>query len=299
LQQSYIASAQHFQTRQDLYNKGSLEHVEAHYLYSPAFAFFFSPILLLPLQILLPLMVVIHILVYALLYIWWNRIFVQNNAVNVARQWAGLLPVYLVFSAFWDDLSYMNTYLLIALFATFLIDAILRENLFWASFWLGATILPIKPHWQFTLWYVVFALITLFWLRDTWVNSQQVQPIPYSEFVQHLKAGRVASVTVSNNLIEGKLKAPLPDGRTRVDPALAKELGQYDVRFEGTVENTFFRELLSYMLDDPSTVEPALDLILISRHLERIGDHATNIAEDVIFMVSALDVRHHTPNTPV
>ena len=151
LQQSYIASAGHFQARQDLYNKGSLEHVEAHYLYSPAFAFFFSPILLLPLQILLPWMVVIHILVYALLYIWWNRIFVQHNLVNVARQWAGLLPVTLVFSAFWDDLSYMNTYLLIALFATFLVDAILRENLFWASFWLGAVILPIKPHWAFAL----------------------------------------------------------------------------------------------------------------------------------------------------
>jgi hypothetical protein len=151
LQQSYIASAQHFQAREDLYNKGSLEHVEAHYLYSPAFAFFFSPILLLPLQILLPLMVVIHILVYALLYLWWNRIFVQNNFINVARQWAGLLPVYLVFSAFWDDLSYMNTYILIALFATFLIDAVLQEKLVWASFWLGAVILPIKPHWAFAL----------------------------------------------------------------------------------------------------------------------------------------------------
>jgi phosphate transport system protein len=54
-----------------------------------------------------------------------------------------------------------------------------------------------------------------------------------------------------------------------------------------------FRELLTYMLQDPSTIEPALDLILISRHLERIGDHATNVAEDVIFMVSARDVRHH------
>ena len=47
------------------------------------------------------------------------------------------------------------------------------------------------------------------------------------------------------------------------------------------------------MLQDPATIEPALDLILVSRHLERIGDHATNIAEDVIFMVSARDVRHH------
>ena len=47
------------------------------------------------------------------------------------------------------------------------------------------------------------------------------------------------------------------------------------------------------MLQDPATIEPALDLILISRHLERIGDHATNVAEDVIFMVSGRDVRHH------
>ncbi len=151
LQQSYIASAQHFQAREDLYNKGSLEHVEAHYLYSPAFAFFFSPILLLPLQILLPLMVVIHILVYALLYIGWNRIFEQNHLISVARQWAGLLPVTLVFSAFWDDFSYMNTYILVALFATFLIEAVLQEKLVWASFWLGAVILPIKPHWAFAL----------------------------------------------------------------------------------------------------------------------------------------------------
>jgi phosphate transport system protein len=46
------------------------------------------------------------------------------------------------------------------------------------------------------------------------------------------------------------------------------------------------------MLRDPGTIEPGLDLVLISRHLERIGDHATNIAEDVIFMVLAKDVRH-------
>jgi hypothetical protein len=151
LQQSYIASAEHFQAREDLYLKGSLEYVEAHYLYSPAFAFFFAPLLLLPLQLLLPLMVVIHLVVYALLYIWWSRIFDQNNLDSIARQWSRLLPLYLVFSPFWDDLAYMNTYMLLALFATFLIDAILQEKLAWASFWLGAVILPIKPHWAFAL----------------------------------------------------------------------------------------------------------------------------------------------------
>lgn len=151
LQQSYIASAQHFQAREDLYLKGSLEHVEAHYLYSPAFAFFFGPLLLLPLPVLLPLMLIIHIAAYVLLYLWWDRIFERNNLKNISKQWAYLLPVFLVFSPFWDDLSYMNTYIIMALFATFLIDAILQEKLGWAIFWLGVIILPIKPHWAFAL----------------------------------------------------------------------------------------------------------------------------------------------------
>ena len=97
LQQSYIASAQHFQARVDLYLKGSLEHVEAHYLYSPAFAFFFAPLLLLPLQTLLPLMVAIHLGVYGLLYIWWARIlppYWRHRASAPARMfWSAWLRV--------------------------------------------------------------------------------------------------------------------------------------------------------------------------------------------------------------
>jgi phosphate transport system protein len=58
------------------------------------------------------------------------------------------------------------------------------------------------------------------------------------------------------------------------------------------LKNQVFRDLLVQMIREPHTVEPGLDLILISRHLERIGDHATNIAEDVIFIVEARDVRH-------
>jgi phosphate transport system protein len=63
------------------------------------------------------------------------------------------------------------------------------------------------------------------------------------------------------------------------------------------LKNQIFRELLTYMLGDTRTIEPGIDLILISRHLERIGDHATNIAEDVIFIVEARDVRHHATDS--
>ncbi len=52
-------------------------------------------------------------------------------------------------------------------------------------------------------------------------------------------------------------------------------------------------ELVGFMQRDPSTVSRALDLILVSRNLERIADHATNIAEDVLFLVEGVDVRHH------
>jgi phosphate transport system protein len=87
------------------------------------------------------------------------------------------------------------------------------------------------------------------------------------------------------------------DSFVRRDTALAQQVLNEDDRLDG-LKTQIFRELLTYMLQDPATVEPALDLILISRHLERIGDHATNIAEDVIFMVSARDVRHHQPSVP-
>jgi phosphate transport system protein len=54
-----------------------------------------------------------------------------------------------------------------------------------------------------------------------------------------------------------------------------------------------FRELLTYMMSDPRTIPPSIALVLISRNLERVGDHATNIAEEVIFLVEGREVRHH------
>ncbi len=82
------------------------------------------------------------------------------------------------------------------------------------------------------------------------------------------------------------------DAYVRRDLQLAQAVLDRDDELDA-LKTLVFRELLTHMMRDQATVEPALDLILISRHLERIGDHATNVAEDVIFMVSARDVRHH------
>jgi phosphate transport system protein len=64
------------------------------------------------------------------------------------------------------------------------------------------------------------------------------------------------------------------------------------------LRNQIFRELLTYMLGNPRVIEPSVELILISRHLERVGEHATNVAEDVIFLVEARDIRHRAARGP-
>ena len=87
------------------------------------------------------------------------------------------------------------------------------------------------------------------------------------------------------------------DSYVRGDMELAQHVLDEDDVLD-SLKTQVFRELLTFMLQDPATIEPALDLILISRHLERIGDHATNVAEDVIFMVSGRDVRHHAADAP-
>jgi len=60
-----------------------------------------------------------------------------------------------------------------------------------------------------------------------------------------------------------------------------------------SLNDQVFRELLTYMMNDPSTINRAVGLILIGRHLERIADHATNIGEDVIYLVLGKTIKHH------
>ncbi len=77
----------------------------------------------------------------------------------------------------------------------------------------------------------------------------------------------------------------------RKDVELAREvIGRDDE--EDRLKSQTFNELLGLMQSDASTIKRAMDMILIARNLERIADHATNIAEDVVFMVLGKDIRH-------
>jgi phosphate transport system protein len=110
-------------------------------------------------------------------------------------------------------------------------------------------------------------------------------------YATHPPVKKLIDIPQMASIAQSMLRDAL-DAFVRRDTTLAQAVLNEDNRLDA-LKTQIFRELLTYMLQDPTTIEPALDLILISRHLERIGDHATNIAEDVIFMVSAKDVRHH------
>ena len=72
---------------------------------------------------------------------------------------------------------------------------------------------------------------------------------------------------------------------------LARSVCERDDLVDG-LNDQVHRELLTYMMSDPKTIPRAVHLMIVSRCLERIADHATNIAEDVIFMVDALVIKH-------
>lgn len=87
------------------------------------------------------------------------------------------------------------------------------------------------------------------------------------------------------------------DAFVRRDETLARQVVLNDDVVD-RFKTSIFLELTEIMKASPDTVDRAMDLILISRNLERIADHATNIAEDVVFVTSGVDIRH-TPRQSV
>lgn len=106
---------------------------------------------------------------------------------------------------------------------------------------------------RFHLMYFLFALMVLLVVRDVWQQMQQVETIAYSEFQHYLEQGRIAEVTVSDQTLTGTLTQPAASGRTqfvttRVEADLARELQESGVRFSGTADNPWIREILSWLI---------------------------------------------------
>ncbi|MDK2873547.1 MAG: cell division protease FtsH, partial [Desulfomicrobiaceae bacterium] len=104
-------------------------------------------------------------------------------------------------------------------------------------------------HWHVGYWLVAIMLLLLF--QEMLQTYRSVETVPYSAFEQALAQGKVAEVTIGEQVITGKLKAP--EGRTiaiaaaRVEPDLAERLDRYGVPYTRVVENTFLRDLISWV----------------------------------------------------
>jgi phosphate transport system protein len=82
------------------------------------------------------------------------------------------------------------------------------------------------------------------------------------------------------------------DAFVRRDADLARNVLKSDA--VDSLRDEMYSEIVKYMEEDPRRVHPGIDHIFIARGLERLADHATNIAEDVLFFVQGVDVRHHS-----
>ena len=126
---------------------------------------------------------------------------------------------------------------------------------------------------QFNLWYVAIAIAAILFAQGWWQTYRTVEPLDYSEFQALLKKGEITEVQVGQNTIEGKFKTP-QNGRslfttTRVDPAVANDLAQYNVKFSGQVSNGFLATLLSWIV--PVLFFFALYMFFFRRIIDKQG----------------------------
>lgn len=102
----------------------------------------------------------------------------------------------------------------------------------------------------------------------------------------------VKSLAYESELAVAQLRKSL-DAFARLDVARALEIlkqdDQIDQEFEGLM-----RKLITFMMEDPRTISASIDLIFVAKAIERVGDHAKNLAESIIYVVKGADVRHAT-----
>lgn len=110
-------------------------------------------------------------------------------------------------------------------------------------------------------------------------------------FLKELPIAPVIEIPKMSSIAQEMIKQSL-DAFAKRDVDLAKLVLEKDEELD-SLKSKVFEDVLDLVKSSPLKAKQFIDLILISRNLEKIGDHATNIAEDVIFMVLGKDIRHH------
>ena len=102
----------------------------------------------------------------------------------------------------------------------------------------------------------------------------------------------VSDVSFEASLATASLRKSL-DAFARLDTQVALEViksdNEIDAEFDGLM-----RKLITYMMEDPRTISASIDLVFVAKAIERVGDHAKNLAEQVIYIVKGTDVRHNS-----
>ena len=132
-----------------------------------------------------------------------------------------------------------------------------------------------KQHgWNY--WYFVAAILGILLFQYVFAQNQVVEPVAYSEFLEQVRAGKVAEVTVTENRVRGVLRAPSGADKarkeiiaTRVDPELEAELAKHGVVVRGQIESTFLRDILGWIL--PVLLFLGIWLFVFRRFAEKGG----------------------------
>ncbi len=112
------------------------------------------------------------------------------------------------------------------------------------------------------------------------------------ELIQEPELKRLIALPIMTDATQQMFKESL-DAFVNEDPELAEKVIEHDRAIDDLFQQ-IFRELLTYMIEDTRNISRAIKLIFIAKHLERVGDHSSNVAEMVVFMVRGQDIRHGT-----
>lgn len=122
---------------------------------------------------------------------------------------------------------------------------------------------------------------------DIAVNIAE-RALPLQHYGNLIKISKVSDMSsIAREMVKHAI-----DSFVNNDPELAREILTKDDVVDEFNKNIFY-QLVAEMKKNPEIIEPAMHIIILSRHLERLADHATNIAEDVVFLVDAKIIKHH------